>query len=140
MEKKLKITPNKWEQSHRIIDEDGMYGTEVFSGDTIICTMHWAGEKIENTTHSRREGNAKLIADAGNTAQKCDLLPSELLKQRDDLLNTLSLLIKSIDPQDVCAIRFGSDYYVGSKRIPSDEAVFESVRLIKELSNTSKNG
>ncbi len=31
--------------------------------------------------------NAQLIADAGNTIQKCDLLPSELLEQRDLLLS-----------------------------------------------------
>ncbi len=32
------------------------------------------------------ESNAKLIADSGNTAQKCGLLPSQLLEQRDELL------------------------------------------------------
>ncbi len=39
---------------------------------------------------------AELFADAGNTAQKCGLLPSELLKQRDELkrmINSLSLSI-----------------------------------------------
>ena len=30
--------------------------------------------------------NAKLIADAGTTANKCGLLPSELLDQRNELL------------------------------------------------------
>jgi hypothetical protein len=34
----------------------------------------------------QRMADAKLIADAGNTAQLCGLLPSELLKQRDELL------------------------------------------------------
>ncbi len=39
-----------------------------------------------------REGmqaNAILIADAGTTANKCQLLPSELLVQRDELLKQL---------------------------------------------------
>lgn len=33
--------------------------------------------------------NAKLIADAGNTIQSCGLFPSELLKQRDELIKAL---------------------------------------------------
>lgn len=33
------------------------------------------------------EANAELIADAFNTSNKTGLLPSELLKQRDELLN-----------------------------------------------------
>ena len=36
---------------------------------------------------------AELIADAGNTAQKCGLLPSELLKQRDELKEALAEMI-----------------------------------------------
>ncbi len=35
------------------------------------------------------EANAQLIADAGNTINKCDLMPSELLIQRDELLKEL---------------------------------------------------
>ena len=36
------------------------------------------------------DGNvADLIVDAGNTAQKCGLLPSELLQQRDELKDSL---------------------------------------------------
>lgn len=33
--------------------------------------------------------NAKLIADAGSTANKCGLLPSDLLEQRDEMLHLL---------------------------------------------------
>jgi len=33
--------------------------------------------------------DAELICDAGNTAQKCGLLPSELLRQRDELRELL---------------------------------------------------
>lgn len=61
---KFNGTKGEWKQEHRIIDEEGMYGTEVFSGDTVICSMHWAGERIGNTTYSRRGENAKLIASA----------------------------------------------------------------------------
>ncbi len=40
-------------------------------------------------TEEEMNANAKLIADAGTTANKCGLLPSELLKQRDELLKAL---------------------------------------------------
>lgn len=36
------------------------------------------------------EANAELIADAGTTANKCGLFPSELLEQRDELLQALT--------------------------------------------------
>lgn len=36
--------------------------------------------------------NANLIADAGTTINKCDLFPSELLEQRDELLEALKEL------------------------------------------------
>jgi hypothetical protein len=38
--------------------------------------------------------NTRLIVDAGNTIQKCDLLPSELLQQRDELLEALKGVTK----------------------------------------------
>ena len=40
------------------------------------------------------EHNADLICDAGNTAQKCGLLPSELLRQRDELREALIIARK----------------------------------------------
>ena len=39
--------------------------------------------------HKEQESNATLISDAFNTANKCGLLPSELLEQRDELLTCL---------------------------------------------------
>ena len=47
-------------------------------------------------------GDAALIADAGNTAQKCGLLPSELLKQRDELLAENQRLKAIIDNYNPC--------------------------------------
>lgn len=41
--------------------------------------------------------NAKLIADAGNTAQKCGLLPSELLAQRDELISVINSFIRDFE-------------------------------------------
>jgi len=60
----FKGTKGEWKQSHRPIDEDDNYRTEVYSGETEICGMYWAGEKEGNTTYSRRKENAKLIAAA----------------------------------------------------------------------------
>lgn len=42
------------------------------------------------------ENNAILIADAGNTAQECDMLPSQLLKQRDYLLDNMVIIYLSL--------------------------------------------
>ena len=39
------------------------------------------------------EHNAELCCDAGNTAQKCGLLPSELLQQRDELKDAINSLL-----------------------------------------------
>ena len=38
----------------------------------------------------------KLFTDAGNTAQKCGLLPSELLRQRDELREALQSLMGGV--------------------------------------------
>jgi len=35
----------------------------------------------------------ELFCDAGNTAQKCGLLPSELLRQRDELREALAAMV-----------------------------------------------
>ena len=48
------------------------------------------------------EHNAELCCDAGNTAQKCGLLPSELLKQRDELLAENQRLKAIIDNYNPC--------------------------------------
>jgi hypothetical protein len=48
----------------------------------------YTGFDVDNTI-TQCKANAELFLDAGNTANKCDLLPSELLKQRDNLLKAL---------------------------------------------------
>ena len=40
---------------------------------------------MEEVGEEQVRANMNLIIDAGKTAQKCGLLPSELLNQRDDL-------------------------------------------------------
>jgi len=52
------------------------------------------------------DADAELICDAGNTAQKCGLLPSELLQQRDELKEELAeqkrLYFKLFDEEISC--------------------------------------
>ena len=48
--------------------------------------IDYAGYK---TTEEEDDANAQLIIDAGNTIQSCGLLPSQLLKQRNELLEAL---------------------------------------------------
>ena len=57
-----------------------------------ICGIHHNDPSEDNYDPLQRDiptteriANALLIADAGNTAQKCGLLPSELLRQQDEL-------------------------------------------------------
>ena len=53
---------------------------EVLGDFTPLCT-------IKN--RPEQHANAELIADAFNTANACNLLPSELLRQRDMLINEI---------------------------------------------------
>ena len=52
--------------------------------------IDYAGYK---TTEEEDDANAQLIIDAGNTIQSCGLLPSQLLKQRDDMRELLSNIL-----------------------------------------------
>ena len=81
--KELRITKGEWQ--YRDHFSDGIVETE----DTIIGhLMKWGSPEEE------LQANATLICDAGNTAQKCGLLPSELLRQRDELRDKYSQLLE----------------------------------------------
>ena len=68
--------------------------------DKVVCSVS-SNEKgtddyepmMAEVSITERIANAALIADAGNTAQKCGLLPSELLKQRDDAVDKVETLV-----------------------------------------------
>ena len=84
--KELGIKEGKW------IARANDYGVDVIeeqSGFGII----WFGTESElrdcEYPIELAEAHAILCADAGNTAQKCGLLPSELLQQRDELKEAL---------------------------------------------------
>jgi len=80
--KELGITKGEWQ--YRDHFSDGIIETE----ETIIGhLMKWGSPEDE------LQSNAILIIDAGNTAQKCGMLPSELLRQRDELREALADMV-----------------------------------------------
>lgn len=96
---KLKITTGEWWPC--CADTTPYF---VFAGeDSTVCAMYSNEgedaryEPLEGiVTMEERRGHAKLITDAGNTYQKCGLLPSELLEQRDELLQTLKQIERGV--------------------------------------------
>ena len=86
--KELGITKGEWNVGNEY------YRHKVMVNNASIHIYHTAvtfdGVMI---TYDNAKANAELIADAGNTAQKCGLLPSELLQQRDELKEALISLM-----------------------------------------------
>jgi hypothetical protein len=91
--KDLKITKGEWRIEKKF---DYKHGQDVHA----ICSKF--GEEILNEEfitvwtwmiEEEAEANAQLIADAGTTANKSGLFPSELLMQRDELRDALIDLV-----------------------------------------------
>jgi len=75
-----------------MIEIDIPKGEYKFAQVTMNQYVHVDGKVICNVVKrfkKETEAVGVLIADAGNTAQKCSLLPSELLRQRDELRSAL---------------------------------------------------
>ena len=87
--KDLGITKGEW-RLHSITT-NGMQWNEVCWSDDGECI----------TDHVYTTEDAELICDAGNTAQKCGLLPSELLRQRDELIERNQMLSKTLTKLNV---------------------------------------
>ena len=81
---KTQHTEGKWQQSHRVTEDDGGYNTQVYTEDTVICTLDWAGHKEDDgkTTTSMREANAKLIAAAPELLEALQSALSKLNQAR----------------------------------------------------------
>lgn len=88
--KKLNITPGEW-----YIGElrNNIYSKKEYNFKVSI---------YQETEYDKYD-NLILIADAGTTYNQCGLLPSELLKQRDELLKKCNqkLSIETTDLQDI---------------------------------------
>ena len=93
----LEITKGEWIQvgTHKYPSIDVVY---VKSEDgRILATVHGLSDGKNNEQKSvEAESNTKLITDAGNTYNKCGVLPSDLLEQRDELLEALNYSIRFI--------------------------------------------
>ena len=78
MNTELKITKGEWR-----VDDSGYLsqggGICIMNGNECLAIV---GDY--NPHHPIKE-NAKLIANAGNTIQSCGLLPSQLLKQNNEM-------------------------------------------------------
>jgi len=88
--KELGIKDGKWITR---INDFGVDVIEEKSGFGIICFGTRMKLKDAEYPEDMAESHAILCADAGNTAQKCGLLPSELLRQRDELKEALAEMI-----------------------------------------------
>jgi len=91
--KDLKITKGEWKSIFRNKHDMG-----VRSDKGYICFMTMPTHFTMQDARYEEEleeckSDAELIADAGNTTQKCSLLPSELLKQNEELREALSELV-----------------------------------------------
>ncbi len=86
--KKFKGSKGEWKSNDVDIKIEG----------ELIATAHGFYDKERVYSYTPvTNANAELIADAGNTIQKCGLLPSELLEQRDRLLAALKELYVTIN-------------------------------------------
>lgn len=89
--KELGITKGKWQHNKH------SRGNIECNGRSIANCMGYS-TNIGNGEHIvENYANAELVIDAGNTAQKCGLLPSELLRQRDELREALKLLMAGVN-------------------------------------------
>ena len=68
---------------------------KIIKGDQVLSSDNKTVADCENNSLSTEETiyNAKLVCDAFNTVTECDLLPSELLKQRNELLKNLKYMV-----------------------------------------------
>lgn len=102
---KLNITKGEvWVKNSRVQEQKTF---SIGCGGWEICTTY--------TDFEEDKANAELIADAFNTANKCDMLPSELLAQRDELLEMLSKALniygRGYKPKENVEDTIGSNLY-----------------------------
>lgn len=83
---KLQITPGKWEQN-------GI--NAVHSGSTCVAITD---------NKEFRKADAILIADAGNTYRQCSTIPSELLRQNQEMKEALERIEHETDSLEISHI------------------------------------
>jgi len=99
----LGITEGEW--SSKGIDETRIWVTH--KNGLKSCLAHCNNQHMSSYNgyidldFNELKSNAKLIADAGTTANKCGKLPSELLKERDQLIEVVKTTCKYL-PTPLC--------------------------------------
>ena len=78
MNTELKITKGEWELINTELSDFSL--TSVICGKKVIAHVN-----ADRKTSEERIADANLIIDAGNTIQSCGLLPSQLLKQNNEM-------------------------------------------------------
>ena len=104
----MNITKGKWKIERKVVIVIHNSGSDGSLVGTNICT------NVHN------EANQQLIADAGNTYQECNLLPSELLDQRYNVIKMLADLHATMhDSKATLASLNGkiNEYYKSSQKI-----------------------
>jgi len=91
--KDLGITKGEWVG----VDYAGHYSLQV-------APFYGARDLLDEDKTNEAEANMKLCCDAGNTAQKCGLLPSELLRQRDELLRVMGHMIRLMEDSEYATV------------------------------------
>lgn len=119
---KLKITPGKWGEPY-YDDNDGDRGWWINNGEKgaaeyAICVMFTGNPNAEKDAH--------FIREAGTVANECDLMPRELLAQRDDAITLLALLLAQHDEQNAVFRLRGFD-------VEQSQAQMESRALIARV-------
>ena len=95
MENKLGITEGEWE--YKIVSGKNRCRIEVHVEKTVIYSSLISEDNCNNPNCKCRgedDCNAKLIADAGTTANKCNKLPSQLLQEHEEMKAMLEKVLK----------------------------------------------
>lgn len=74
--------------------------TSIYRDGISVCTLSIEDEATEETQEALEiimDEDAKVIADALTAIQSCGLLPSELLKQRDEIKEMLKEALNHIE-------------------------------------------
>jgi hypothetical protein len=86
MNTEFKGSKGEWTVSYHSWSDTSVY-CKTDEETTTVCYSDIDDDDYdEDVSEVINEANMELIADAGNTIQSCGLLPSELLKQRNEAL------------------------------------------------------
>lgn len=122
----LKITKGTW----RCADGFDCITTSrlgIIEGSKIICeikphpSFDYSGEEAK--------ANAQLLVDAGNVYQECGLTPTQLLEQRNSLMETLKELVE-LKKMKFNDGEYPSDEYLKRKPIAWQKA-FELIEIVE---------